>query len=59
MSLDSNNNLKSVFFWKNEIKDKLQIYSGILLSRKKRWNTTMCNIMGGARKYRAKWNESE
>jgi len=35
------------------------IYSGILLSYKKEWNTAVCNNMDGLRDYCTKWSESK
>ena len=37
----------------------VHIHDGILLSHKKRWNTAICDNMGGAWEYHAKRNKSD
>ena len=34
------------------------IQNGILVSHQKEWNLAICNDVGGARVYYAKWNKS-
>ena len=39
--------------------DMAHIDNGILISLKKRWNTSICNNTDGPWEYYAKWNKSE
>ena len=37
----------------------IYIYSGILLSQKKKWNIAICSNMDGPRDYHTKWNQRQ
>ena len=39
--------------------DVVHIYSAILLSHKKEWNTAICSNMDGPGDYHTKWSKSE
>ena len=39
--------------------DVVHIYSGILLSHKKEWNSAICSNMDGPRDYHTKWSKSD
>jgi len=45
--------------WGMNKEDVFYIHNAILFSHKEEWNLIICNEVGGAREYYARWNKSE